>query len=38
MKMMNQIASDANGIIERILVQNGDPVEYGQVLFLISPD
>ena len=38
MKMMNQIASDANGIIERVLVQNGDPVEYGQVLFLISPD
>jgi acetyl-CoA carboxylase biotin carboxyl carrier protein len=38
MKMMNQIASDANGIIERILVQNGDPVEYDQVLFLINPN
>jgi len=37
MKMMNQIESDVNGIIERILVQNGDPVEYDQVLFLISP-
>ncbi len=38
MKMMNQIESDVNGIIERILVQNGDPVEYDQVLFLINPD
>ncbi len=37
MKMMNQIESDVHGIIERILVQNGDPVEYDQVLFLISP-
>jgi len=36
MKMMNQIESDVNGIIERILVQSGDPVEYGQTLFLIS--
>ncbi len=38
MKMMNQIESDVNGIIERILVQNGDPVEYDQVLFLINTD
>ncbi len=38
MKMMNQIESDVHGIIERILVQNGDPVEYDQVLFLISPN
>ena len=38
MKMMNQIESDVNGIIERILVQNGDPVEYDQVLFQINPD
>ncbi len=36
MKMMNKIDSDVDGIIERILVQNGDPVEYDQVLFLIS--
>ena len=36
MKMMNQIESDVNGIVERILVQSGDPVEYDQVLFLIS--
>ena len=36
MKMMNQIESDVDGIIERILVQSGDPVEYDQALFLIS--
>ena len=36
MKMMNQIESDVAGIVERILVQSGDPVEYDQVLFLIS--
>jgi len=35
MKMMNQIESDVNGIVERILVQSGDPVEYDQALFLI---
>ena len=36
MKMMNKIESDADGIIERVLVQNGDPVEFDEVLFLIS--
>jgi acetyl-CoA carboxylase biotin carboxyl carrier protein len=36
MKMMNKIGSDIDGVIERILVQNGDPVEYDEVLFLIS--
>ena len=36
MKMMNKIESDISGTIERVLVQNGDPVEFDQVLFLIS--
>ena len=36
MKMMNKIESDISGTIERILVQNGDPVEFDQVLFLVS--
>ena len=36
MKMMNKIESDIDGVVERILVQNGDPVEYDEVLFLIS--
>ena len=36
MKMMNKIECDGDGIVERILAQNGDPVEYDEVLFLIS--
>ena len=36
MKMMNQIESDKNGIIKEILVKNGDPVEFGQALFIIE--
>ncbi len=36
MKMMNKIESDISGIVERVLVQNGDPVEFDQVLFLVS--
>ena len=36
MKMMNKIESDISGTIERILVQNGDPVEFDQVLLLVS--
>ncbi len=36
MKMMNKIESDISGTIERVLVRNGDPIEFDQVLFLIS--
>ena len=36
MKMMNKIETDISGTIERILDQNGDPVEFDQVLFLVS--
>ena len=36
MKMMNKIETDISGTIERILVQNGDPIEFDQVLFLVS--
>jgi acetyl-CoA carboxylase biotin carboxyl carrier protein len=35
MKMMNQIESDAAGTIRAALVKNGDPVEFGQPLFII---
>lgn len=35
MKIMNQIESDAKGTISKIMVENGDPVEYGQPLFLV---
>jgi len=38
MKMMNKIESDADGIVERVLIQNGDPVEFDEVLFLISQE
>jgi acetyl-CoA carboxylase biotin carboxyl carrier protein len=36
MKLMNEIESDASGVIKAILVENGQPVEYGQPLFLIA--
>lgn len=37
MKVMNEIKSDCSGIVKKILVENGSPVEYGQVLFLLEP-
>lgn len=37
MKLMNEIESDFAGSIVEILVDNGQPVEYDQVLFLIKP-
>ena len=36
MKLMNEIQSDANGTLATILVENGQPVEYGQPLFGIK--
>ena len=36
MKMMNQIESDKAGRVTAILAQNGDPVEFGQPLFIIE--
>jgi acetyl-CoA carboxylase biotin carboxyl carrier protein len=36
MKMMNQIEADVGGTIKSIRAQNGDPVEYGQTLFVID--
>ncbi len=36
MKMMNQIEADVTGVIKSIRVQNGEPVEYGQTLFVID--
>ncbi len=35
MKVMNEIESDVDGVVEKILVANGEPVEYGQPLFWI---
>ncbi len=36
MKMMNQIESDVSGTVKEILVANGEPVEFGQPLFVIE--
>ena len=36
MKLMNEIETDAAGVIKTILADNGQPVEYGQPLFLIG--
>jgi biotin carboxyl carrier protein len=36
MKLMNEIESDADGKIVKILVENASPVEYNQPLFLIQ--
>ncbi|HEX4277018.1 MAG TPA: acetyl-CoA carboxylase biotin carboxyl carrier protein [Bryobacteraceae bacterium] len=37
MKLMNEIEAEVTGIIESKLVQNGQPVEYGEALFGIRP-
>ena len=36
MKLMNEIESDAAGTVKAVLVENGQPVEYGQPLFIIG--
>ena len=36
MKLMNEIEADAGGVIKAILVENGQPVEYGQPLFILA--
>ncbi len=36
MKMMNQIEADKSGTVRSILVENGSPVEFDQVLFIIE--
>lgn len=37
MKLMNEIESDVDGVVVKVLVENGQPVEYGEPLFLIEP-
>jgi acetyl-CoA carboxylase biotin carboxyl carrier protein len=38
MKIMNEIESEFSGVVREVLVQNAQPVEYGQVLFRIAPN
>ncbi|GJH19106.1 acetyl-CoA carboxylase biotin carboxyl carrier protein [Caballeronia novacaledonica] len=37
MKLMNSIAAGAGGVVTHVLVEDGDPVEYGQPLIVIAP-
>lgn len=36
MKLMNEIGSDFNGVVRKVLIENAQPVEFGQPLFLIE--
>ena len=36
MKLLNEIEADQGGIIKEILVENGQPVEYGEPMFIIG--
>ena len=36
MKLLNEIDADASGVVTKILVENGQPVEFGQPLFIIG--
>ncbi len=36
MKLMNEIECDASGVVKAVLVENGQPVEYGQPLFIVG--
>jgi acetyl-CoA carboxylase biotin carboxyl carrier protein len=36
MKLLNEIDADAAGVVKQILVENGQPVEFGQPLFIIG--
>ncbi|HWR83989.1 MAG TPA: acetyl-CoA carboxylase biotin carboxyl carrier protein [Candidatus Deferrimicrobium sp.] len=38
MKLMNEIESEVSGRVAKVLVNNGEPVEFGQTLFLIAPE
>ena len=37
MKLMNEVKSEVSGKVVKVLVENGEPVEFGQPLFLIEP-
>jgi oxaloacetate decarboxylase alpha subunit len=37
MKLMNEIKADLDGVVRKVHVANGDPVEFGQLLFEIEP-
>jgi acetyl-CoA carboxylase biotin carboxyl carrier protein len=38
MKVFNEIKAEVAGVIEKVLIENGQPVEFGQPLFLVKPN
>ncbi|MDR0997325.1 MAG: acetyl-CoA carboxylase biotin carboxyl carrier protein [Zoogloeaceae bacterium] len=36
MKLLNEIEADVSGVVKEILVENGDPLEFGEPLFIIG--
>jgi acetyl-CoA carboxylase biotin carboxyl carrier protein len=36
MKLLNEIEADQTGVVKKVMVENGQPVEYGQPLFIIG--
>jgi acetyl-CoA carboxylase biotin carboxyl carrier protein len=36
MKLLNEIDADVSGVVTKILVENGQPVEFGQPLFIVG--
>jgi acetyl-CoA carboxylase biotin carboxyl carrier protein len=38
MKLMNHVASPADGVVTAILVENGDSVEFGQPIVVVDPE
>ena len=37
MKLFNEIQAETDGVVREIVVENAEPVEYGQLLFLLEP-
>jgi acetyl-CoA carboxylase biotin carboxyl carrier protein len=37
MKLMNELESEVDGVVREVAVQDAEPVEYGQLLFLVEP-
>ena len=37
MKIFNEIKAECSGVIEKVLIKNGEPVEFGQPLFRVRP-
>jgi acetyl-CoA carboxylase biotin carboxyl carrier protein len=37
MKLMNEVGAEFSGTVREVLVENGQPVEFGQALFLVEP-